>query len=407
MAKYPVESGDNDGIQDAINYALSGPQSQGPLFAGFQDSYNSFLTGNRRLPFSNSNYARLYVAPITLSTSEWLDDYTWKFTFATPEAQPPFAVGNNPDVYGVTPGDYNGFYSGAGVVECSTTYVIVRTRNPYPRPATNGTGGSIVYNAADPNYGGLNMSTDANAKVVVNYDSSQVLLNAQLNNKITYQTEGTAGLEYRVSIARYRAFRNNDPTNPDFFFEYDKEVAFETYFLTLPDTTTAATSFTVSGVKPTATYPLTSVAPVLTYPYSYYIPNPASATGTGQGVNVTITIKADANTAYDATNTTVIIDDGGEYYAIGDTIIIDGADIGGVSGVNDMTLTVASTGGIAGFQGELNYETFLNGVIDNPGTGFYWYILEVTYTAISGGGTVYITQNDMGYRSLTAKVIKQ
>lgn len=407
MATYPVTGGDEQNLLEAVNYAISGPVSQGPLFAGFQDSYNSFLTGNARLPYSNSNFARLYVAPIALSTSEWLDDFTWKFTFTTPQAQPPFAVGNNPDVSGVTPGDYNGYYSGAGVVECSTTYVIVRTKNPFPNPGVVGTGGTILFDAADPDFGELRISTDANAKIVVNYASSQVLLNAQFNNKITYQTEGVTGLVYKVSIDRYRAFRNNDPTNPDFFFEFDKEIAFEDYFIQLPDTTTAATGFTVSGVKPTATFPLTSVAPVLTYPYSYYIPNPTSATGTGQGVNVTITIKADANTAYDATNTTITIDDGGEYYAVGDTIIIPGAAIGGVTGVNDMTLTVATIGGIEGFQGELNYATFLNGVIDNPGTGFYWYLLQVTYTSIAGGGTVNIIQNDMGLRSLTAQVIKQ
>jgi len=406
MANYPVNGGDDQSLLEAVNYVLAGPVSQGPLFAGFQDSNNSFLTGNGRLPFSNSSYAKMYVEPITLSTSEWLDDYTWKFTFATAQAQAPFAVGNNVDVVGVTPSDYDGYYSGAGVVQCSTTYAIVRTRNPYPKPVSIGLGGTIGYNAADPTYGDIDISTDANAKIVVNYKDSQVLLNAQFNNTITYKTEGTAGLLYTVAIDRYRAFRNNDPTNPDYFFEPDGQVAKRTYFITLPDTTSAATNFTVSGVKPTATFPLTSVAPVLTYPYSYYIPNPASTTGSGQGVNFTITILADANTAYDATNTTVTIDDGGEYYAIGDTIVIDGASIGGVSGVNDMTLTVESIGGLAGGVQTLNYETFLNGCIDIPGTGFYWYILELNYTAIESS-QIYILQNEMGLRSLTAQVIKK
>jgi len=47
------------------------------------------------LTFNPNPTPTIYVAPIALSTSEWLDPYTWKYTFATPKAQPPFALGNN------------------------------------------------------------------------------------------------------------------------------------------------------------------------------------------------------------------------------------------------------------------------------------------------------------------------
>jgi len=106
MAKYPVEISDAEGTNDAINYLLSGPSGLGQNFKGFSTYLPSDLTGNFRPPFSiaaltSPAYANLYVPPIPLSSSERLNGFTWKFTFVTPMA-PPFALGQGPLISGVT-----------------------------------------------------------------------------------------------------------------------------------------------------------------------------------------------------------------------------------------------------------------------------------------------------------------
>lgn len=413
MSKFPVEQQDTQGIVEAINFVLAGPQAQGPVFGGFQSSTATYLTGNFRLPFTNTDpvIGNLYIAPIALSTAEWLNDFTWKYTFASAQPNPPFAIGNNIDVIGVTPNDFDGYFGKIGVVECSTTYVIARSPSAYPNPGVIGTGGTVEYNAAYPQGGNQVLSTDANDKIVVNYNSSEIIVNAQLNNKITFASSGETQMTYTVQIDRYRAFRNNDAANPDFFFEFDATIAQRSYVELLPDTLTAALTLTVAGVKPTAVFPLTAVAPVLTYPYSYSFVNPPSS-GSGSNIEFTITILADANPVYDATNTIIEITDGGQLYTVGDTIVIDGAAIGGVSVVNDMTLTVATVGGLLGQSQILNFETIFSGIIDTPGTGFYWYLLDVNYSNKVGippvpVNTLYIIQNELGVRSLTTSVIKQ
>lgn len=191
---------------------------------------------------------RLYVAPISLSTSEWLDPYTWKFNFATPEPTPPFVVGNNITVNGVTPGDYDGGYSPIGVVECTTTYVIARTRTGYPDPGP-GSGGTVdlynttIYPSEYP------LSTDCNARVTVTGGTDRVFISAQLNNEITWQIDGVivSDLIYTVSINRYRGEPNDNPVNPGYVFDFDKRVAEKTYIYSLtgpgPDTIDQETVF--------------------------------------------------------------------------------------------------------------------------------------------------------------------
>ena len=52
-----------------------------------------------------------------------------------------------------------------------------------------------------------------------------------------------------------------------------------------------------------------------------------------------------------------------------------------------------------------NVETIFSTVIDKPGSGYYWYILEVAYDAISG--PIQVTSSLMELRSLSAQVVKQ
>ena len=73
-AKFPVELSDQEGIVDAVNYLLSGPAGLGQNFSGFSDFNPAWLTGNFRTPYTVTTPANLYVAPISLSTAEMLDE---------------------------------------------------------------------------------------------------------------------------------------------------------------------------------------------------------------------------------------------------------------------------------------------------------------------------------------------
>jgi hypothetical protein len=233
MAQFPVS--DQQGIIDGLNYVLSGPQSNGQNFEGFSTDSTGYLTGNFRQPYTTPNFSNLWVGAIALSSSEWLDSRTWKFTFATPQATPPFVNGNNIDVVGVTPSDYDGYYSPIGVISCTTTYVIARTSNEYPNPGVVGTGGtvslSITTNSSDAWY-----STDCNAKVTVTGGTDRVFLSAQLNDIFQYSSSTAGPMTYTVAINRYTAFPNNDPTNPEFIFDGRKTISKQQYVINFTPT---------------------------------------------------------------------------------------------------------------------------------------------------------------------------
>ena len=315
MAKYPVENTDKDGIVDAVNNLLSGPSGLGQNFAGFTNppiqyadtpdaiatNTPAYLTGNFRTPFTNGSAAtKTYVAPIPLAFSEYIDSRTCKFTFASTQATPPFAIGNPIIVQDVN-SDYNGRQSPTGVVECTTQYVIARINGDgktYP-PAG---GGSVYYDAF---FNGALVSTDCQAKVTVNGGTDRVFISGQLNNLLSYTATTDSEFEYTVMITRRTASPNNDPINPDFIFVDATTVAVKNYFFKVP---------AGSGTFP----PLD--------PNSYYTQSPP-------------------------------------------------------------------------------VETIFTSIIDTPGLGYYWYILEVEIDVKDGD--VVFTQNKFTNRSMSVQVVKQ
>ena len=241
-AKYPVDIGDNEGIVDAVNYLLSGPAGLGQNFAGFS-AYTilgdtpTYLTGNFRTPFSQIGLANTYVAPISLSNAEQLDDRTIKYTFASAQPSPPFSLGNGfggTSVQGITPSSYNSIdlrNAGTpilqiGVVECTTTYVIVRTRDPITTPlGTYVSGGTIEYGIMDQ-YN----STDCDVRVTVTGGTDRVFVSGQLDQLISYEVlSGPADMTVYVAITRYKAFTNNNPVNPDYIFNEATQIVEKAY----------------------------------------------------------------------------------------------------------------------------------------------------------------------------------
>jgi hypothetical protein len=220
MAQFPIQGGNQVDIIDGLNYVLSGPSGLGQNFAGFSSFAPVWWTGNFRTPFTSTTLRTLFVAPISLATSEFLDPRTIKFTFSSAQASPPFAQGNQITIAGVVipPGvyDYNGSYRNIGVVECTTTFCTVRLGSP-DTPTASASGGTIGLNL-----NGRENSTDCNARVTVTGATDRVFISGQLDQAISYNVPaGTGELTVYVRVNRYRGFINSDPINPDYLFDPD------------------------------------------------------------------------------------------------------------------------------------------------------------------------------------------
>lgn len=229
MSKFPVESNDESGIRDAVNYLLSGPGGLGQNFQGFSAYTTGYITGNFRVPYNQSTPALLYVAPISCSSAVQIDDRTFQYNFTSTQPSPPFALGNNTYGSGWANSFYNGGSGAIGVIKCTTDYVIIRTNGFYPGIGDDFGGGFIEFNGMFQ----LN-STDCNARVTVTGGTDRVFISGQLCNIMSYTDNGgTPGdLTYYAEINRYVGEPNNDPINPDFVFGFDGTVASKQYTFT-------------------------------------------------------------------------------------------------------------------------------------------------------------------------------
>lgn len=243
MAKFPVESDDNVGVIEALNYLLSGPTGLGQNFAGFSSYTEKYLTGNFRIPFSQDTIANLYVAPIALSKAEMLDSRTYKYTFASTQANPPFSLGNGLSISGFTNVQYDNYPSSLsgrnrtliqiGVIQCTTDYVIVRSTESRPiQPPEFAAGFAQFYTTANFDDSGWT-STDCDVRVTVTSGTDRVFVSGQLQQTLNYDVlSGPSDFRVWVGINRYVGTINNDPTNPDYIFEKDETVARRIYTYT-------------------------------------------------------------------------------------------------------------------------------------------------------------------------------
>ena len=416
MAKFPINPGDTDSaIADALNYVLSGPGGLGQNFKGFSSIVNqdtvppvnetAYLTGNYRPAFTQTTPTQTYVPSIALSTSEYLDPRTRKYTFAVAQATAPFALGNPLEVNGVTPGTYyNGIQKRTGVVECTTTYVICRVDGD-DSVHPSGTGGTIGYNA----FGGLAfVSTDCNAKVNVNGATDRVFVSAQLNSLLTYRATESSTLTYTVMINRRVAIPNNDPTNPEFVFAFDSTISTRNYYIQVDPTQGQVINFaSYSGTK--------ASTGLVAYPITYRVFANA-VTGSGTGLILDVTLKPTGITTYDSTNTDITVVYGGQGFVSGDTVKVVGTDLGASSPGNDLTLVIglvstddktlppAPPPGYYLVNAQ-PFETIFTTVIDIPPIGYYWYLIELQVATTAGDAV--ITQAEFSNRSLSAQVVKQ
>lgn len=212
MSKFPVEKSDEEGQVDAVNYLLSGPAGLGQNFSGksFQ-AVGDVFTASPRGPFTTSlGSTSLYVAPISLSTSEMLDEVTYKFTFSTPEIVPPFNLGCPVVVSGVTDPTYDQIFSPIGVVECTTTYVIVRSDIPITVVSPS-TGGTVEFNVVFSVDG---IITDCQATATVTSPTDSVFLSGQIGFAFVYDCISDSTLYVAVSIFRQKIINVGSPSKP-------------------------------------------------------------------------------------------------------------------------------------------------------------------------------------------------
>jgi hypothetical protein len=233
MSQYPINN--EQALYEAVNYLASGPSGLGQNFQGFSSYQNAYLTGNFRKPYSQATTAQLNVPPVACSSAVQLGNSTFQYNFATTQATPPFALGNNISGSGWSNDFYNGYQGAIGVIACTTDYVIFQTSGSYPGVGDD-TGGGNVYlnNMSYPASDNLTpMSTDCNARVIVYGATDRVFIGSQLTNTISYVNPGAASdLTYRMQVNRYTAFPNNDPINPDFVFSTPKTIFEKVYNFT-------------------------------------------------------------------------------------------------------------------------------------------------------------------------------
>jgi len=238
MARFPVEAQDLDSIADAVNYALSGPTSLGQNYSGVSFSAPGWLTGSRAAPFTTSQAISPNIAAINCNLAEKLSANTFKYTFAAAQPSPPFFLNANITAAGFTPGHYNRLFD-LGVVECTTTYVIAKTRRDLGDPGNSTVAGTVELilpqasnNAfANPPYG-FN-STDGDIRdITVTGGQERVFVSGQLLNTISGTSTVASDFTYTVAINRYRAKTTNQPWNLDYIYEFDDIIASRTYTFT-------------------------------------------------------------------------------------------------------------------------------------------------------------------------------
>jgi hypothetical protein len=378
-AKYPVETSDSEGIVDAVNYLLSGPAGLGQNFEGFSSYTPAYLAGTFREPFSvpisTNPPPTLYVAPISISNITVPNNpgAIIDVTYTTPQVPTPFGPGDTVTISGVTPSFYDDTYR-RGVLQVSSTGVIVQYTSDETWPAYV-SGGTIEKNSTN-----IDVSTDCNGRVTVSGPSDEVFLSAQLNLDFTYDCTVASEWDIIVKIDRYAGFPTTTPGDNDFLFDLDTngnpivsqqvthysastsgtsgntEYIFTTvldrpsfgYYWYIVDIVFSTLNPTLGGLleqpygsQISYTYSGTSATQVATTNYTNVIPT--TITGIGSGADIDIQLLEGASGPYTEANTTInVINSAGSDYAVGDTLLVVGTDLGGASPANDLTLTIVS-----------------------------------------------------------------
>jgi hypothetical protein len=411
MSQFPIEINDSQGINDAVNYLLSGPAGLGQNFEGFAAYQPAYLRSSFRQPWSVSITTQLnpsiYLA-LPISNAQPVGgnpSFQVEFTFATPQATAPFEWGDRLQVTGVTD-DGSGFaYNDSSyayiVISSSVTSVIIQ----YTPDSGNPGSWSIYISGGEIGRDRMNrpLDTDCNARVTVAGPTDQVFVAAQLD--LTWEYTCTMADDYDVVVAIYRSqgFPTASTTNNDYLFSNSVLISEKTFarsvtagtgtqsleavFSTVLDGPglpfglywyILSVEFQVPGGAQGSlvSYVLGGTRlPQVTTTYSSLFP--VTVTGSGSGLEIDVDLDDLPPDTYNslgpgAVNSYITTVDTGADYRLDDQLLVAGTDLGGATPANDMTITVSAV------------------VLPSSGT----------YNIAIGAVTT-------GLRSLTAQVIKQ
>ena len=377
-AKYPVETSDEEGIVDAINYLLSGPSGLGQNFQGFGDFNKAYLTGTFREPFTvpitTTPPPTLYVAPIAISNITVPNNpgTILDVTYASAQSPVPFAQGDSVIIDSVTPSFFDDNYS-RSVLEVSSTGLVIQYRFgdlTWPAYVSGGT--------VEKDLSNTDNSTDCNGRVTVYGPDDKVFITAQINLDFTYDLTTASEWDIKVKINRYIGFPSTTAGDNEFLFDLDTDPLVsqqvthysestsgssgnnEYIFTTVLDQPSFGFYWYILDIEFSTFDPLlggllkqeygqtdnysysgTSATQVVTTDYFNVIPT--TLTGIGSGADIDVQLLEGPSGAYTEANTTInFINSSGSDYSVGDTLLISGADIGGATPANDLTLTILS-----------------------------------------------------------------
>jgi hypothetical protein len=231
MAQFPIEIDDSQGINEAINYLLSGPSGLGQNFEGFSAYVPVYIRPSGRQPWSlatevgdppvpqpldPSVYLALPVTNIVIDGGNPSSFLTVSFTAAYTDA--PFQFGDKLDIAGVveTGSDETLNNTGFVVYSCTASTVTIGYNGEFLPFDWNTyvSGGTIGRNYLD----GTAMDTECNARVTVAGATDQVFVSAQLD--LTWEYDCVTATDYAVVIAitRLRGFPTTTPGSNDYLF---------------------------------------------------------------------------------------------------------------------------------------------------------------------------------------------
>lgn len=176
----------------------------------------------------------LSVAPVTITTITWLSPFSIRINYAAQPA-PPFALGNNVRVTGSSVPIYDYYYTGAGVVECTTTYAIVRSTRSIANPGVGSGGVVYVSNTIQPPSGTAVpdpndwITTDCIAAASITGPTDRVFISGQINQRLSYNCVASSNLRLTVAINRYRVINIGAVNEPELRNVFEGTVAQRSY----------------------------------------------------------------------------------------------------------------------------------------------------------------------------------
>jgi len=366
MSQYPIES--NDQLFQAVNYLLSGPGGLGQNFQGFSAYTAAFLTGNYRIPFTYASVSKV-------------------------------ASGKDTEYTVVLTTNYSGIDIGYTVVGASIGSGAVVTALDYS--STNGY--VVTLSAAN--------TDDISAETIVFYPPASIIKPINIDPAIAC----SSAVQIDDRTFQYN-FSSTQPSPP---FANGNNLRGSGWTGAIYDGSPFYNGYqgVIGVIKCTTDYVIfrtNGSFPGIGDDYgggNVYVNNMDEALSTDCNARVTVTGGTDrVFISAQLDNIIAYTGSGDLFYRVqlNRYIGLPNNDPINPDFVFNLTATIAEKSynftGLSG-PGTLDQiDTVFSTVVDSPGPGYYWYILEVLF---STPDTVLVETAEFRLRSLSAQVVKQ